>query len=144
MAVAAGGSIKQVIHKDNNGERWLVDRTTVFNIQILNSAVYKKVTGLAPPTVPLDVATYKKQGLPFFKIYEEPSGISGDFSQVKSVARVCDSVEEIVTPDTIDITEQRKDGEVSSTAAKKTKKTSHPVGLVNLKNEYKGSHIVKF
>jgi hypothetical protein len=38
MSVAAGGKIKQVIHRDTQGSDWLPDKTTVINVQILNLA----------------------------------------------------------------------------------------------------------
>lgn len=88
MSIAAGGKIHQSITADNLGTDWLPGRTTVFNVQILNSAVYKSVTGEAPPTKPVDPCIYEHYDLPFFKLYEEPSGIHGDFGLVKSVAQI--------------------------------------------------------
>jgi hypothetical protein len=93
MSIAAGGRIKQVIQKDTYPNNWLSNQTTVFNVQILNSAEYKSVTGNQPPSKPIDAQTYADNGMPFFDMYEEPSGISGDFSMVKSVAQI-DGIEE--------------------------------------------------
>ncbi|KAJ4348715.1 uncharacterized protein N0V89_010093 [Didymosphaeria variabile] len=93
MSIAAGGKIKQAIHADTYSNEWLSDRTTVFNVQILNSAAYKVVTGNPPPSKPICAQTYAENGMPFFAIYEEPSGISGDFGMVKSVAQI-DGIEE--------------------------------------------------
>lgn len=39
----------------------------------------------------------------FFKMYEEPSGIFGEFNQVKSIAEIDGSTEGMVDPDTITI-----------------------------------------
>ena len=88
MTIAAGGKIHQVIHEDEMKQDWLAERTTVFNVQILNSLCYKAVTGRKPPTKPINAARYKQNGLPFYAMYEEPSGVSGDFSMVKSVAQI--------------------------------------------------------
>jgi hypothetical protein len=142
MSVAAGGKIKQTIVKDSDSEPWLSGRTTVFNAQILNSAVYEEVTGEAPPGKPMDSKTYKSHGLPFFKMYEELSGVSGNFSMVKSVAEIDHNVEEVVTPRVVDV--------VSTVA-------QAPFGLLNpnsplrdfrsaidLKKEYEGYHVAKF
>lgn len=116
MAVAAGGKIKQGIMPDKLEDRWQSNRTTVFNVQILNSAVYEAVTGQAPPTKPINAQTYEMHGLPFYKLCEEPSGIFGDFSLVKSIAQINGEMEQIVTPDTV---------EISSMTAQR------PVGLTN-------------
>jgi hypothetical protein len=88
MGVGAGGIIKQYICKDDNDPNiWESDSGTIFNIQILNSAVFKSVTGEDPPETPITAKTYAEHGLPYYAIYDEkPSGIKGDFSGVKSVA----------------------------------------------------------
>lgn len=101
MSIAAGGKIKQVIHEDDKGEDWLPKRTIVFNVQVLNSAVHKAVTGSDPPTNPVTAQTYAKSGFPFFKMYEEPSGISRDFSLVKSVGEIDGIEDEVVKPNTV-------------------------------------------
>jgi hypothetical protein len=88
MSVAAGGKIKQVIHRNAQGSDWLPDKTTVVSVQIFNSASYHAVTGEEPPTKPISAEKHKEYGYPFFKMYEEPSGVSGDFSKVKSVAEI--------------------------------------------------------
>ena len=69
MAVAVGGKIKQKIVADNLGEFWQSGRTTVFNVQILNSTFYRSVTGDCPPTKPIDAKTYNRLGFPFFTMY---------------------------------------------------------------------------
>lgn len=55
-------------------------------VQILNSKTFEAVTGKAPPETPVTAASYAKEGLPYFDIFDEkPSGIKGDFKLVKSV-----------------------------------------------------------
>ena len=100
MGIAAGGRIRQVIHEDLKGDKWLPHHTTVFNVQILNSLLYKWVTGVPAPGRPIDVATYAASGLPFFAHYEEPSGICGGaaFANVQSVAEIQEVKEEVVEP----------------------------------------------
>jgi hypothetical protein len=68
--------------------KWDSAKTTVFNAQMLNSAKYKTVTGMAPPTRPMNHATYADYGLPYYSVFEEPSGIHGNFGLVKSVGQV--------------------------------------------------------
>ena len=85
MNLAAGGEIKQYIQTDpHSPDVWNTEKTTVFNVQIVNAAAYQSVTGMPPPPCPVDEATYKAQGLPFFDIPEETSSISGDFAAVES------------------------------------------------------------
>lgn len=88
MGIAAGGLIKQTIRRDNNDPIiWDPNHGTIFNVQILNSAVFKAVTGECPPTSPVTAKTYAEYGYPYYSLYDEkPSGIKGDFAGVKSVA----------------------------------------------------------
>ena len=84
--MAPGGLIKQCIVEDKNpGTIWDRHRTICFNVQILNSQLFKQVTGIDPPKTPISAATYAAHGLPFYKIYNEESNIKGDFAGVKSV-----------------------------------------------------------
>jgi hypothetical protein len=59
--------------------------TVMFNVQLINAAVFKNLTSIDPPSTPITAKTYAEKGYPFFALYEEPSGISGDFP-VKSWA----------------------------------------------------------
>jgi hypothetical protein len=88
MGLGVGGVIKQVIHEDCYGpETWDSDSGVIFNVQALNSAVFKSVTGEDPPETPIKAKTYAQYGFPYYSIYnEKPSGIKGNFSGVKSVA----------------------------------------------------------
>ncbi|KZM25153.1 uncharacterized protein EKO05_0008478 [Ascochyta rabiei] len=103
MSVAAGGKITQCIKPDLLGSEWQSNRTTVFNVQILNSVIYHSVTGEAPPTQPMRASDYARHGLPFFKMYEELSSIYGNFADVKSVAQIDDEQDVEVKPTTVAI-----------------------------------------
>ncbi|KAL8641273.1 MAG: hypothetical protein Q9228_001892 [Teloschistes exilis] len=86
LGVAAGGLIKQCIINDTyKADTWDRDSTIRFNVQILNSSVFRQVTGMDPPEIPALAATYASEGLPFFDIYNETSDIQGNFEDVKSV-----------------------------------------------------------
>ena len=86
MALGAGGVIKQVIHADTRDPKlWDRDRTVLFNLQILNSEAFQRVTGTPPPKTPVSVKANQTYGLPFFATYEEKSGVKGKFQDVKSV-----------------------------------------------------------
>lgn len=86
LGIAPGGLIKQTIVADPYAsDSWEPERSISFNVQILNSELFHQVTGQAPPPTPITAQTYADHGLPFFKLYEEKSGIEGDFKGVKSV-----------------------------------------------------------
>ncbi|KAG9195371.1 hypothetical protein G6011_00492 [Alternaria panax] len=87
MNIAAGGLIKQVIHRDMHQPNWDTTKTTVFNVQILNSMLHQAVTG-AKPLVPPIHEIYTYHGLPYYKMYEEASGTHGDFDSVKSIEQI--------------------------------------------------------
>jgi hypothetical protein len=89
MGIGAGGLIHQAIEEDCHGSYlWDSGSATIFNVQVMNSAVFKSVTGEDPPETPITAKTYAEYGFPYYKLYnEKPSGIKGDFSGVKSVAQ---------------------------------------------------------
>lgn len=89
MGIAAGGFIKQCILEDRYpADRWNHEGTVHINVQILNSQVFRSVTGLAPPMSPISAKTYADLGLPFYKIWEEKSTIEGGLLGVKSVKTI--------------------------------------------------------
>ena len=96
MGIGAGGHISQSICKDNgSADAWHKEALVVFNVQMLNAAVFKNVTGLQPPASPINAATYAQYGFPFFKLVDEkPSGIGGGFENVKSVNEIDGKVDE--------------------------------------------------
>ena len=89
MNVAPGGRIKQCILKDDYpAESWDRQATIYFNVQILNSELFRSVTGLAPPKTPISAKTYLDLGLPYYQIWEETSSVKGDFKGIKSVKAI--------------------------------------------------------
>lgn len=97
LGVAAGGLIKQTVVCDP-GHIWHKSQTKAFNVQILNSIHFQRITGRKPPTSPIDAATYAQYGYPFFTIYEEPSDVEGNFSNIKSVGQIDKFVDPDVEP----------------------------------------------
>lgn len=84
MGIAAGGLIKQSIQKDPYPvDSWDPDSTTVFNLQILGVSLFERMTGFKAPECPINEATYRAYGLPFFNIQEPSSTIHGDFTPLK-------------------------------------------------------------
>lgn len=89
VGVAAGGRIKQAIHKDlSTSDEWLTGNPIVFNVQLLNSKAFKAITGKEPPTTPVTAKTYSENGFPFFDMYEEKSQVFGNFDAVQSIAEM--------------------------------------------------------
>lgn len=86
LGLAPGGLIKQcILHDKNPASIWARESTICFNVQIVNSEVFRQITGIEPPATPITAKTYASHGLPFFKIYGEESTIKGDFGDMKSV-----------------------------------------------------------
>ena len=89
MGIAPGGFIKQNIQQDTYAaDSWDRERTIIFNVQILNSDSFQRVTGMPPPETPISAKTYSDLGLPFFERYEETSSIKGDFGDLKSIKTI--------------------------------------------------------
>lgn len=85
MAIAPGGFIEQTIVEDPvAAEDWDKENTIMFNVNLLNPAAFQHVLGITPPESPINAALYEEYDLPFYKIYEEPSGISGNFGGTSS------------------------------------------------------------
>lgn len=87
MNIASGGLIRQNIVEQPKGE-YKKTSTVTFNVQILNSTSFKRVTGQDPPKSPISAATYAKAGHPFFSLDEGPATISGNFSDLQSLAQL--------------------------------------------------------
>jgi hypothetical protein len=145
MVVAAGGKINQVIHADKKGDKWLPDHTTVFNVQVLNSTIYKAVTDQAPPPKPMTAKDYANHGFPFFELYGEPSGISGDFSLVNSIGEIDQKMDGVVKPDIVALGhgDGRKNASILDLSNRSGTLREFHAGR-DLKKEYDGYHVAKF
>jgi hypothetical protein len=89
MALAAGGLIKQSIHHDTYApDSWDPASTTTLNVQVLNAAIFERVTGKRPPTCPISETAYQAAGKQYFDIPEASSSVSGKFGAVKSLGQL--------------------------------------------------------
>ena len=81
--------MRQKIYPDPYGwDTWDPEHAVSVNIHLLNSRQYQEVTGEALPPTAIDAQTYVEHGLPWFELYDEPSGdvpASGRLSAIKSV-----------------------------------------------------------
>ena len=90
MSLGAGGSIKQIIIKDETHyKHWDVDSAKTFHLQVVNTAHFEELTGIIAPDTPITIEQYASRGLPFFDIYNErPNQIYGNFGGLKTVAEL--------------------------------------------------------
>ncbi|KAF4945245.1 hypothetical protein FGADI_12106 [Fusarium gaditjirri] len=87
MSIAAGGLIRQNIVEEPKG-LYQKSTTAILNVQILNSASFKRVTGQDPPVSPITARTYARHGYPFYSLDEGPATLSGDFPGLKSLCQL--------------------------------------------------------
>jgi hypothetical protein len=98
MSFGAGGTIKQSINEDRNSPRiWDIGRAKVFNVQVLNAALFEGITKMMAPATPVDINAYTAAGLPFFDIFNEvPTNVHGSdaFQNVKTVSEMDQTLDE--------------------------------------------------
>ncbi|ADG82854.1 hypothetical protein [Thermincola potens] len=89
MGLAAGGKMKQSIYPDEYGiETWDQANYGRVYVHIVNSMMFRDITGLEPPPTPISAKTYTEYGFPWFDFLDEEKGdvsASGILSKVKSV-----------------------------------------------------------
>jgi hypothetical protein len=89
MGLAAGGKMKQNIYPDRHGiNTWDETNFGRVYVHIVNSMMYREITGKEPPNTPVTAKTYSEYNLPWFDLYDEQKGDlapSTILSQVKSV-----------------------------------------------------------
>jgi hypothetical protein len=72
MGIAAGGSIKQQIHKDTYGiDSWDITKRRGLTVHLVNSAAFKLITGYDPPDSPITVDEYEKAKIPWYSHYDD-------------------------------------------------------------------------
>ena len=75
MGLGAGGRMTQRIYPDEYGiETWNTSRVRTVHVHIVNSRMYERITGEAPPPSPVSARTYTQHGLPWFALYDEHKG----------------------------------------------------------------------
>ncbi|MGK7873111.1 MAG: hypothetical protein AB4426_07300 [Xenococcaceae cyanobacterium] len=89
MGLAAGGKMRQKIYPDPYGvDTWDETNYGRIYVHIVNSMMYREITGKEAPPTPVTARTYTENGLPWFDLYDEHKGDvpkSGILSQIKSV-----------------------------------------------------------
>ena len=78
MGLAAGGSMKQEIYKDPHElNSWDTEHGERLFIHLVNSMVWRQITGEEPPSSPRTAAEYTNYGLSWFDYYSEAPALEG-------------------------------------------------------------------
>ncbi|MBN2361589.1 MAG: hypothetical protein JXR83_19205 [Deltaproteobacteria bacterium] len=72
MGLAAGGRMKQKIYPDPFGlAHWNPGHSARVFVHIVNSELWREITGEEPPATPVTARTYALHHLPWFDLYDE-------------------------------------------------------------------------
>lgn len=89
MGLAAGGKMRQKIYPDPLGlDMWDQENYGRVYVHIVNSMMYREITGKEPPSTPVTAQTYTDYGLPWFDLYDdkmEDISAPDAFKKVKTV-----------------------------------------------------------
>ena len=86
MGIAAGGKINQKVYPDEYGpDTWDEGNYGRLFVHIVNSMMYREITGHEPPATPVTARTYAAHGLPWFDLYDD---VLGDVSPSDQLAGV--------------------------------------------------------
>ncbi len=86
MGLAAGGRMKQSIYPDRHGtDTWDAARTSRVFVHIVNSAMWREITGEEAPPSPITARDYAAHKLPWFALYDERLGAVSETSTLAAV-----------------------------------------------------------
>jgi len=89
MGLAAGGKLKQKIYPDQHGlDTWDENNFGRTYVHIVNSLMYREITGNEPPSTPVTAKTYAQYGLPWFDLYDDKMGDISAPDQLKKIKTV--------------------------------------------------------
>ncbi len=72
MGLGAGGKMRQKIYPDPfSHDTWDETNFGHVYVHIVNSLMFKEITGMNPPDTPVDAHTYTNHGYPWYGLYEE-------------------------------------------------------------------------
>ncbi len=95
MGMGAGGKMKQKIYPDPHGiDTWDADNFGRVYVHIVNSMMYREITGEEPPSTPVTAKTYTQHGLPWFDLYDEKKSDIAAPDALKDVKSVKEMDEE--------------------------------------------------
>lgn len=74
MGIAPGARVKEDIYKDPYDlDDWDTAHSSRCFVQIVNSMLWRSITGMNPPSIPLTAKEYARLNLPWFETYEKKS-----------------------------------------------------------------------
>jgi hypothetical protein len=86
MGLAAGGRMRQEIYPDEYGvDTWDPENYGRVYVHIVNSMMFREITGMEPPPTPVSARMYTEHGFPWFELYDEGKG---DVDPSKTLAGV--------------------------------------------------------
>jgi hypothetical protein len=92
MGLAAGGRMKQKIYPDPHGlDVWDPAARSRAYVHIVNSELWREITGEAAPPTPVSAKSYTQAGLPWFELYDEhapaldPTAALGGVKSIKEL-----------------------------------------------------------
>lgn len=92
MGLGAGGEIIQKIYPDPHGiDTWDEANFGRAFVHIVNSMMWREITGEEPPPTPITAQSYTQAGFPWFKLYDEGAGDVAPapaLSGIKSIAQM--------------------------------------------------------
>jgi hypothetical protein len=89
MGLSAGGRMKQSIYPDPHGiDTWDEGRTSRVFVHIVNSTMWREITGEEPPASPITARDYAAHHLPWFEVYDEGLGALDATSKLAGVKSV--------------------------------------------------------
>lgn len=92
MGMGAGGKMKQKIYPDPYDiDTWDEDNYGRVYVHIVNSMMYREITGVEPPATPVTAKTYAQYQLPWFDLYDESMcdvAASSELNRVKTVKEI--------------------------------------------------------
>ncbi|HLF88150.1 MAG TPA: hypothetical protein VI451_04340 [Anaerolineales bacterium] len=95
MGLAAGGKMRQKIYPDPHGiDTWDPENHRRVYVHIVNSMMYREITGKEPPPTPVTARMYTEYGLPWFDLYDDKLGDISAPDALKKVKTVKEKDEE--------------------------------------------------
>ena len=95
LGLAAGGKMRQKIYPDPHGiDTWDQENYGRVYVHIVNSMMYREITGKEPPPTPVTAQMYTDYGLPWFDLYDDKLGDISAPHALKKVKSVKEKDEE--------------------------------------------------
>ncbi len=102
MGLAPGGRMTQEIYEDPfDWNDWDTEHSSRCFVHIVNSLVWRAITGDQPPTVPPTSKEYTAAGLPWFEYYDDAAALEGAeiLKKLKSVMQMGQEKRDVPLPE---------------------------------------------